>query len=121
MKSARINFGIPQSEYVAEVNDQGEAISFRNQDTGNEYVGGGGTISGLCTLTDGTLDKSYNDLLSMINAGVIPFIFYTGFVYILGSCDIDGDGISFRRNSPQEAALYFAAPDGDPDANLILD
>lgn len=44
MKSARINFGQPNSEYIAEVNDQGEAISFRNQDTDTEYIGGGGGL-----------------------------------------------------------------------------
>lgn len=36
-------------------------------------TGGGGT-SGLCTNTGGTLDKSYNDLLGMLNDGVIPYI-----------------------------------------------
>lgn len=42
-------------------------------------TGGGGT-SGLCTVTAGTLDKSYNDLLGMLNDGVVPYI-----------VDVDGD------------------------------
>lgn len=54
MKSARINFGQPRSEYVAEVNDQGEAISFRNQDTDTEYIGGG---SGLPDISAGDAGK----------------------------------------------------------------
>ena len=41
MKSARINFGIPESEYILEVDDSGAATSQVNQDTGDEYVGAG--------------------------------------------------------------------------------
>lgn len=44
MKSARINFGIPESEYIMEVDDSGAATSLVNQDTGTEYVGGGGDL-----------------------------------------------------------------------------
>lgn len=44
MKSARINFGIPESEYILEVDDSGAATSLVNQDTGTEYVGGGDTF-----------------------------------------------------------------------------
>lgn len=36
-------------------------------------TGGGGT-SGLVTDTSGTLDKSYNELMAMLNAGTLPFI-----------------------------------------------
>lgn len=42
MKSARINFGIPGSEYILKVDHSGAATSLVNQDTGTEYVGGGG-------------------------------------------------------------------------------
>lgn len=42
MKSARINFGIPESEYIVQVDDTGAAISCYNQDTETEYIGGGG-------------------------------------------------------------------------------
>ena len=42
MKSARINFGIPDSEYIVQVDDTGAATSCYNQDTETEYVGGGG-------------------------------------------------------------------------------
>ena len=41
-KSARINFGIPDSEYIVKVDDSGAATSCYNQDTDTEYVGGGG-------------------------------------------------------------------------------
>ena len=41
-KSARINFGIPDSEYIVRVDDTGAATSCYNQDTDTEYVGGGG-------------------------------------------------------------------------------
>jgi len=67
MKSARINFGLPNSEYIAEVNDQGEAISFRNQDTDTEYIGGGGgggdfdTATGDLTITGGLVAELTTD------------------------------------------------------------
>ena len=41
--SARINFGIPNSEYIVRVDaDTGEALSCYNQDTDTEYINGGG-------------------------------------------------------------------------------
>lgn len=41
--SARINFGVPNSEYILKANKlTGAAISCYNQDTGTEYIGGGG-------------------------------------------------------------------------------
>lgn len=84
--------------------------------------GGSGGSSGLCVLTDGTLDKSYNDLLGMVNSGIIPFIYHSnGYLYLLSSCDINEDGISFKENSQAGSSLLFYAPDGDPDANLLLD
>ena len=33
----------------------------------------GGGASGLCTVTNDTMDKSYSDLLTLLSAGVIPF------------------------------------------------
>ena len=57
-------------------------------------TGGGGT-SGLCTVTEGTLDKSYNDLLGMLNDGVVPYIVgesgSMSVVYTLIDLDVDGD------------------------------
>ena len=44
MKSARINFGQPNTEYKLEINDAGEATSCYNQDTETEYIGGGGEV-----------------------------------------------------------------------------
>lgn len=41
--SARINFGVPSSEYILKANKlTGAAISCYNQDTDTEYIGGGG-------------------------------------------------------------------------------
>lgn len=42
MKSAGINFGLPNTEYILKINDAGEATSCYNQDTDTEYIGGGG-------------------------------------------------------------------------------
>ena len=42
IKGARVNFGIPQSEYILRVDaETGEAVSCYNQDTDTEYIGGG--------------------------------------------------------------------------------
>jgi hypothetical protein len=43
MKGARINFGVPNSEYVLLADDDGVAVSLKNQDTDTEYIGGGGS------------------------------------------------------------------------------
>lgn len=56
----------------------------------------GGGVSGLCTATSGTLDKSYNDLLGMLNNGVIPYFIdtpdaNTHSIYVLTDLMIDGD------------------------------
>ena len=51
MKGARINFGVPNSEYVLLANDNGEATSLKNQDTGTEYIGGGSSDFSTATLT----------------------------------------------------------------------
>ena len=50
MKGARINFGVPKSEYVLLANDNGEATSLKNQDTGTEYIGGGSSDFSTATL-----------------------------------------------------------------------
>lgn len=84
-------------------------------------AGGGGGSSGLCVLTDDTLDKSYNDLLEMVKSGIIPFFVYDNCIYMLGLLDPEGDGINFRQNSTSSNPLYFIMPDNDPDANLVTD
>ena len=40
--AAGINFGIPNTEFIVESDENGVAQSCRNVDTGIEYVGGGG-------------------------------------------------------------------------------
>lgn len=41
--SARINFGMPYTEYILRIDKlTGEAVSCYNQDTNTEYIGGGG-------------------------------------------------------------------------------
>ena len=82
---------------------------------------GGGGASGLCVFTDGTLDKSYNDLLGMVNRGIIPFIFRTGYLYILGTLDPTGDGIGFKENTESGFTVLFSMPNDDPDANLMAE
>ena len=49
MKSARINFGVPNSEYVLLADDNGEAVSLKNQDLNTEYIGGGGVFATVST------------------------------------------------------------------------
>lgn len=52
MKGARINFGVPNSEYVLLANDNGEAVSLKNQDTDTEYIGGGAGGGSFLTITN---------------------------------------------------------------------
>lgn len=32
--------------------------------------------NGICIDTEGTLDKSYNDLVSMVHSGILPFVYF---------------------------------------------
>lgn len=106
--------GLPD---YSEAND-GDVLSIEDGEPAWAAPGG---ASGLCVLTDGTLNKSYNDLVAMVNGGIIPFIYHSGYLYFLGALDISGDGIAFVENSQSGTNLLFYAPDADPDANLLLD
>ena len=84
MKGARINFGVPNSEYVLLANDNGEATSLKNQDTGTEYIGGGGS-SDFSTAQVTVISHSQDNIL--ISAPVL----YTGeYNYIDGVYEMDG-------------------------------
>lgn len=87
--------------------------------------GGGGElnspISGKCTLTKTGLAESYNDLLSMLSKGFIPFYKYPdGFIWICSSCDVEGEGIIFKRISDNNVNKIFVYEDS-PDDPLIFD
>lgn len=79
-KSAGINFGLPNTEYIVRINNDGEATSCYNQDTDTEYIGGGG--GGDCFITndvEGTLDKTWqeiHDALENLGIGKV-FIYQT--------------------------------------------
>ena len=62
MKSARIDFGIPDSEYILEVDDSGAATSLVNQDTDTEYVGGGSSDFSTAEVTIVNNTESMPDL-----------------------------------------------------------
>lgn len=101
MKGARINFGVPNSEYVLLADDDGVAVSLKNQDTNTEYIGGGSggdwTEAELTVTFDGT--TSYNlyanniihksddfaeisqDIINEV-AGVYPMLLYKNKNYI---------------------------------------
>lgn len=87
----------------------------------NKIENGIAGTNGLCVLTDYTLNKSYNDLVAMVNGGIIPFLYRDGYLYILGTLDVNGDGIAFKANTDAGSNIFFIAPEGDPDSNLIID
>lgn len=89
----------------------------------NNIESGITSASGLCVYDgeESTLNKSYNDLLSMLNSGVIPFFVYNNFIYILGVIDPEDEGINFKQNTTSGNPFYFVMPDSDPDANLVAD
>lgn len=77
MKSARINFGIPDSEYILEVDDSGAATSLVNQDTNTEYVGGESGLMAATYLPEHSrinLNKSFNEVVAIMALGVVPYI-----------------------------------------------
>lgn len=72
-------------------------------------TGGGGT-SGLVTDTSGTLDKSYNELMAILNNGTLPYIIYenaTDFYFLLHLVKI------YIEDGTYTAEFYGGDP-GDP-------
>ena len=61
MKGARINFGVPNSEYVLLADDDGVAVSLKNQDTDTEYVGGGGRGANPVNITWVNLPETFSN------------------------------------------------------------
>lgn len=84
-------------------------------------AGAGGGVSGLCTDTNGTLDKSYNEIVAIIEQGTIPFYVDDGFLWrVFWYSDDDGYNVSFfsfPESSFDERAYYSSTADGQ----LVLD
>ena len=79
----------------------------------NGIANAGGGVSGLCTDTSGTLDKSYNDIVAILEAGVIPFIFQNNTVYIFEFADV---GEFYEANfycAINSDGLMYVASDAD--------
>ena len=84
--------------------------------------------SGLCTDTEGTLDKSYNDLLAMWSAGVVPFVIWQDgsnnylcqCVFLLVEDESYISSFSFYNHESEqwEATTYVSS---DPDAPMVMD
>ena len=107
MKGARINFGVPNSEYVLLANDNGEAVSLKNQDTNTEYIGGGGGDFSIANVTFGkNEDVDSMDMAPILledQLTILPFAeaageqqvpLYKGMTtfYIFADCDIQVTG-----------------------------
>lgn len=79
---------------------------------------GGGGVSGLCIDTNGTLDKSYNDLVAILAAGAIPYMFKNGSVYIFEFGDPTGIEANFYCAINSDGLMYVSSSLDDP---LVLD
>lgn len=78
-------------------------------------------VSGKCTLTETGLAESYNDLLSMLSKGFIPFYKDSdGYLWLCSSCDVEGEGIIFKKNVDANANRVFIYEES-PDDPLIFD
>ena len=79
----------------------------------------GGGVSGLCTDTSGTLDKSYNDLVAILEGGATPYIFQNGTVYTFEFADIgEFYEVNFYCAINSDGLMYVASDADDP---LVLD
>ena len=84
-------------------------------------TGGGGT-SGLVTVTSGTMDKSYNELMAIVNAGTLPFYIDEDekTVYMFAKDETVGNdyAVDFFSGIENSGILYVASDADDP---LVLD
>lgn len=82
-------------------------------------------ISGLCTIIEFELNKSFNDLLAMINAGVIPYFVFNDDGPMMMIAQFQS--YEFQENVSYTA--YFGSYDGwqaafissDPDDPMVMD
>ena len=84
----------------------------------NGIASAGGGVSGLCTDTSDTLDKSYNDIDAMITAGVLPFLIINKEVYYASFIDNDGTYEVDFATAGGNPRNYVASDADDP---LALD
>lgn len=114
MKGAKINFGVPNSEYVLLADDNGVAVSLKNQDTDTEYIGGGGGSSDYPTITATWNEdtQSYTYACDMTYAEISALISqYDSSVYP-GIYNDVGYGMEGGDWLPGEEALSFDTPNG---------
>ena len=98
--------------------DAGKVLSVNSAGNGVEWKT---PISGKCTLTETGLAESYNDLLLMLSKGYIPYYQDTaGNLWLCTACNIDEDGIMFRKNTDIPLNQYFFYEDS-PDDPLLFD
>lgn len=82
--------------------------------------------SGLCVIDDGDLNKSYDDLVSMLSNGVVPYINrnYGTYTSILILCryeynsDDEVYNAFFRDTSGDESEAFYASTTTEP---MVLD
>ena len=72
--------------------------------------GGGSSISGLCIETDYVLDKTYNDIVSIISQGVVPFVLYNN----SGSYSLLLCTRYYYENDLYTVEFMIADPDASP-------
>lgn len=84
-------------------------------------TGGGGT-SGLCIVTSGTMDKSYNELMAMVNAGTLPFYIRESdnavFVFSMNETSGNDYAVDFFSAVVNDGVIFVAS---DADDALVLD
>lgn len=84
----------------------------------------GGGVSGLVVDTADTLDKTYNEIMGMVSAGVLPFILFSdGYIYRLFWID-DSDGycVAFGYYSTNDSEfLEIAYVSSTADGTLVRD
>lgn len=82
----------------------------------------GGGVSGLCTVTNGTMDKSYNDIMSIVNAGTLPFYIRDSdkavFVFSMDETSGNDYAVDFFSTGVNDGVIFVSS---DADEALVLD
>lgn len=106
------------TNFVTEVDTEKRIAKTRGNIAGDSFVSSGGKLE----LVDGELSASYNDLLNMLDNGVIPYYITDTKIHYLTCLDPGDDYVAWfstaATTSTIGSAVFYNA---DPDANMIID
>lgn len=106
------------TNFITEVDTEKKIAKTRGAIDGAPFVSSGGNIE----IVEDELSASYNDLLAMIENGVIPYIIRNAHIWYLSMLEQDDTCVAWFTSSAQTntvaTAIFY---NDDPDAHMLID